>query len=632
MSEADDGLRRLAERWGIDVRHQDAFGQMIDVSAGTLRHILATLGCPAATPAAVQQGLRAPSPNIAHEKKRHRSHRSRCVTMADLGHDRLWGLSVQLYGLRSGRNWGIGDFTDLGDLAEIMASTGAAAIGINPLHALFPAEPGHCSPYSPSSREFLNPLYIDLEAAPEWRAVRSPGRRPATFARDLATVRAAELIDYRLVASLKRQALEALFQRFRDHELAHGTARAKAFLDFVERGGPDLARFACFEALHEHALANDFGWSWQDWPDGLDDPESDGVRRFADAHADRIRFSQFQQWLADEQLGRAQARAKAAGMPIGLYRDLAVAVDPTGAAAWSRQQAIASGVAVGAPPDPFNALGQNWGLAPFSPAGLLADDLEPLAADLGANMRHAGALRIDHVMGLRRLFWIPAGAAPEAGAYVSYPLERMLDVVARESQAQSCIVIGEDLGTVPPGFRRKVAAAGLLSYRLFYFERSRSGGPKPPARYPKEALVSISTHDLPTLQGFWHGRDLAWRERLGLHPSPAAKQAAEQERTRDLDKMASAFSRAGFPLASDDDVRSLTLAAHSYLAATPSRLMMVQIEDLLGEIEQANLPGTVGEHPNWRRRLPIPIEALADQPLFGEIADIMKQAGRSIDG
>jgi 4-alpha-glucanotransferase len=489
MTDDDTALRELAERQGIQIRHKDAFGKQVEVSGETLQKLLRALGCPASTPAEIERALhgRAAPPAAG------RGGRQRCFTMADLGRDRLWGLTVQLYGLTSARNWGIGDFTDLAELAETMAGFGAAAIGINPLHALFPAEPGHCSPYSPSSRQFLNPLYVDLEALPEWREVAPTLLDDVHFAETLKAVRSADLIDYPAVAGLKRRAFEAVFRAFEASELQRSTPRGKAFLAFVEQGGLAVARFACFEALHEHAQEKDLGWSWRSWPDGLGDPASDAVRRFAEEHADRIRFSQFQQWVADEQLGRTQARALAAGMPLGLYRDLAVAVDPAGAAAWSHQQAIAGGVAVGAPPDQFNPLGQNWGLAPFSPAGLLAEEFDPLRADIDANMRHAGALRIDHVMGLMRLFWIPEGAAPEDGAYVTYPLDRLLAVVGEESTARRCLVIGEDLGTVAPGFRRKMAAAGLMSYRLFYFERSRAGGLKAPKHYPENALVSVST-------------------------------------------------------------------------------------------------------------------------------------------
>ncbi len=608
-------LQKRAEAAGLQLRHSDAFGKTIEVSKQTLRHVLNALGT--AFP---------PPPETPARRARPR----RGFTMADLGHDRLFGLSVQLYGLRSRRNWGIGDFTDLATLAAIMADQGAAAIGVNPLHALFPAEPGHCSPYSPSSRQFLNPLYIDPEAAPGWEAVRSEvmGRGKGAFAGDLERARAAELIDYPLVASLKRQALLATFGAFEksDHP-EHATFDA-----FVERGGENLEHFAIFEALHEHALAGGLGWSWRDWSEGLGDPSSEAVLRFADQHTERIRFSQYLQWLADRQLALAQERALAAGMPIGIYRDLAVAVDPSGAAAWSHQGAVVSGVTVGAPPDQFNPLGQNWGLAPFSPAGLHADANNPLRADIEANMRHAGALRIDHVMGLMRLFWIPEGAPPEAGAYMRYPLDRLLAMIGAASRERRCLMIGEDLGTVAPGFRRRMSAVGLMSYRLLYFERQASGALTPPSRYPRNALVSVSTHDLPTLQGFWQARDLDWRDRLGLHPSEAARDAARLDRERDKEVLRRAFDKAGMALGSAPEPDDLTLAAHRYLAATPSRLMMVQIEDVLGEVEQANLPGTIDEHPNWRRRLPVMIEDFSRQPMLRRVAEIMKASGRNIGG
>lgn len=613
MTEDEKTLRQRAERQGIQTEHEDAFGKKVQVSEKTVRHLLNVLGEPS------------DSDVIASGRRR------RCFTMRDLGQSRLWGLSVQLYGLKSRRNWGIGDFTDLGDLAEIMAARGAALIGVNPLHALFPAAPGHCSPYSPSSRQFLNPLYIDPEVVPEWPDVEAALKAEPDFSRNLETARASALIDYPLVASLKRRALETLFQAFDSDVKAANADRRSAFAAYIEQGGTDLARFATFEALHEYAGQKKLGWSWRDWPDGLDDPTSEAVRRFAEQHRERIRFSQFQQWLAEEQLGQAQVLAKAAGMPIGIYRDLAVAVDPSGAAAWSHQGAIATGVNVGAPPDQFNPLGQNWGLAPFSPSVLLAEDLGPLRADIEANMRQTGALRIDHVMGLTRLFWIPEGAPPEEGAYVTYPLDRLLRMVAASSVERQCLVIGEDLGTVAPGFREKMRAAGLMSYRLLYFEQQKSGALIPPARYPRNALVSISTHDLPTLQGFWQGRDLDWRDRLDLHASDDERQTALDDRKRDREHLRQALDKAGMPIGAEPDPSALALAAHRYLAGTASHLLMVQLEDLLLEVEQANLPGTVDEHPNWRRRLPAMIETLADHHLLNEIAGIMKTSGRAFN-
>ncbi|HEX5795467.1 MAG TPA: 4-alpha-glucanotransferase, partial [Geminicoccaceae bacterium] len=320
----------------------------------------------------------------------------RCFAPSDLGHDRLWGLTAQLYGLRSADDWGIGGFSELARLAEQAAGLGAGSLGVNPLHALFPASPDHCGPYSPSSRLFLNALYIDVTAVPEFAecaAAEAMTAAPA-FRERLAAARSASLVDYPAVAALKLPILERLFTWFRERHLADGEAsrRAGSFRAFTSQMGDALRRQACFDALHEHALATGGSWSWRDWPAGLRDPESAAVERFARDHAERIEFHQYLQWLADEQLRQAQERSRAAGMPIGLYRDLAIGVAPGGAMTWANPGVAMVGASVGAPPDIHNPLGQNWGLAPFSPTGLRERAYRPFGDDLRHNMRHAGAL------------------------------------------------------------------------------------------------------------------------------------------------------------------------------------------------------------------------------------------------
>lgn len=535
----------------------------------------------------------------------------RCVQPQDLAPGRrLWGVAAQLYGLRSDRNWGMGDFTDLADLAVRVAGEGGALLGLNPLHALFPAEPGHISPYSPSTRSFLNAAYVDVEAVPEFasdptaRALAAEGADARTALRD------APFVDTAAVVRMKRPVLDALWRVFRDGDLARGGDRADAFRRFRDAGGEDLRRLALFDALHAHFYGRDPSlWSWRRWPDGHRHPDEPGVAAFARAHADAVERNIWLQWIADGQLKAAQDRALSAGMPVGLYIDLAVAEHPDGASAWGRPDVVLAGVSVGAPPDLLNPLGQDWGLSPLSPVGLREAGYAPFVAGLRSAMRNAGAIRIDHVMALTRLFCIPTGRPGSEGAYLRYPLDDLVRIVALESHRNRCLVIGEDLGTVPDGFRPRMRAAGILSYRVLWFERDRAKGFLPPAAYPAEALVTVTTHDLATLPGWWDGRDLAWRARLSFYPDEDARLAEGHERFLDRFRLLDALEAEGLtpegvgreggppPLTSD-----LLAAIYRYLARSEGRLMMVSLEDLAGETEQPNLPGTIDEHPNWRRR------------------------------
>lgn len=551
--------------------------------------------------------------------------------------ERLWGVTTQLYGVRSARNWGMGDLTDLAGLAEQAASLGAGAVGINPLHALFPADANHISPYSPSSRLFLNVLYLDPEAVPD---LDESGDAQAIlgdagFGGELAKTRAADLVDYPGVWRLKLRVLELLFDSFRQRHLAPMTDRARAFLAFKAEMGHALEQHTTFDALHEHVLQTTGAWSWQHWPEPYRRPESAEVAAFAGEHRERIEFFAYLQWLADQQLGGAQARSRAAGMAIGLYHDIAVAVNPASAMTWANPGVSLSGVSAGAPPDWFNPHGQNWVLAPLSPVGLREVGYEPFAQSLRHNMRHAGAVRIDHVMGLKRLFWIPEGASPAEGAYVRYPFDDLVRIIALESVRHQCLVIGEDLGTVPRGFRPAMNRAGLLSCRVLYFERAADGAFLPADTYPRQSLVSVSTHDLPTLRGFWTYRDLRWRELLHRFPDEEAATQARIERDRDRVQLLHALAEAGLlPVGIDPDhppdepPPELVLAVHRFLAGTPGQLLMVQLEDLIGEEEQPNLPGTE-EHPNWRRKVGRGLEELPDEPLVRPIAQAMAAAGRS---
>jgi 4-alpha-glucanotransferase len=553
---------------------------------------------------------------------------------------RRWGLTAQLYGLRSARNWGFGDFSDLADLCRGAAPLGADTVGINPLHALFASEPAHASPYSPSSRAHLDYLYIDVTAVPgfaEDPEIRGPAPEAA-----IAAARAAELVDHAQIAALKRPVLEALYRRFRDRGAR--TPQGRAFREFQKNGGERLLAFATFEALHEHFNHDRYHFSWRDWPAPWRDPKSAEVAKFAAENRDRVGFFQFLQWQADCQLAAAAKAGRDAGLSLGLYRDLAVGVNPNGAAAWADRTLVVPGMAIGAPPDALSRSGQDWGLAPTNPLALRQRGFAPFIAALRANMRHAGLLRIDHVMSLRRLYWVPAGKPASAGAYVDYPFAELLRLVALESQRQRCAVIGEDLGTVPDGFRETLNAANLLSYRITVFERRLDGNFIPPREYEPMAAASAATHDLPTLKGFWLGRDIAWRQKLKLYSDPAAEAADLGNRYRDRWQLLEALERDGLmprerfaeflPL-DDEPVYTLELgeAVLAFLARSRARLMLVQLEDVAGEAEQANLPGTDTTHPNWRRRLSTRLdEILASSEMQRIAALVASERRRSAEG
>lgn len=539
----------------------------------------------------------------------------------DLSEGRHWGLAVQLYTLRSGRNWGMGDFGDLRAVIDRAAELGAATIGLNPLHALYPDQPDRASPYGPSSRRWLNPLYLDIETLPEFTACPEAVARvrdPA-FQQQLAALRATEHVDYAGVAAAKHAILRLLYPAFRQRPA--DDARMKAFQAFRAEHGEALQRQALFEALQGWFRSLDpavHGWS--DWLPGYRHPESALVQAFATEHADDIDFHAWLHWLAVEQLDAVVRHARDRGLKPGLYQDLAVGVDCHGGETWADPDLYAMGARVGAPPDDFSPGGQDWGLPPMIPERLREAAYAPFIATLRTAMRRAGVLRIDHVMALSRLFWVPPGGLPMDGAYVSYPLDDLLGILALESRRQRCAIIGEDLGTVTDELRASLNRAGVLSYRLLYFEKhwDEDGRFKAPDEYPEQALVAASTHDLPPLAGFWTGRDIDWRERLDLFPDPetADRQRAEREADRhrllaalDAEGLLPAGSRADGPFSP-----ALMLAIQQYLARTPARLMMVQIEDLLGQLEQVNLPGTIGQHPNWCRKLAVPIEAWSELP------------------
>ena len=586
MTEDRAALERECALAGIATSYRDVWGVQREVPESTLRALLVELGPLASDPVAAAPG--------------------RCFLPDALKTGaRLWGPAVQLYALRSERNWGIGDFGDLPRLIEHWAARGAGFVGLNPLHALFPHDPERASPYSPSSRLALNVLYIDVEAIEEFGACDAARSlaRSAPFRDRLGALRNAPLVDYAGVASAKFEVLELLYAHFREHSLRRHTQRARDFREFQARGTEQLRRHALYEALQEHFYAADAAaWGWPAWPAEYRDPESAAVAGFCAERSERVEYFEYLQWQAAQQLERAAARCESLGVALGLYLDIAVSVDRGGAEAWANQDHYALGASVGAPPDAYNLNGQDWGLPP----PLRANRHELFARTLREAMRYAGVVRIDHVMGLARLYCVPRGATAREGAYVSYDLDRMLATLALESERNRCMVIGEDLGTLPDGLRPVLGRAGVLSYRVLYFERERSGEFAPPAAYPQAALATVSTHDLPTLAGWWSGTDLEWREKLSLFPTEEQRRAQFDERDADRARLARALEID----AASANTDALALAAHRYLARSPALLLAVQLEDALGVAEQANLPGTAVEHPNWRRKLPEPLEKM----------------------
>ncbi len=623
MSEA---LDRLAQAYGIEPSYINERGETCLASEETKRGILRAMGVPAQNDEQVAQSLEAaPQSNYDHGAI---PGDTPCFMPGWLAKGRAWGITCQLYGLRSARNMGIGDFEDLAQLAEIAAQAGADFIGVNPLHALFYADAGRYSPYAPSSRLFLSPFYIAVD--------RLPGSRSGLDAAAVKSARATKLVDYGEVARLKRNAFEAGYEAFRTASRRSGQAQARAFKSFcVDRGLP-LQRFALYEALSETLVARGHYSGWHTWPAPYRSLDSHAVRRFERENAERIAFHKWLQWVAETQLKRAQQRAKTAGMRIGLYLDLAVGVAPDGADTWSQPGTVVDGARVGCPPDMFNDNGQDWGLAPLSPAALKAKSFAPFEAMLHELMRSAGAVRIDHAMGLTRLYWIPGNARATEGAYVCFPMREMLRRLALISQGHRTVVIGEDLGTVPPGFREAMSEMEIQGYRVLYFEREADGAFRPPQYYTHKALACLSTHDLPTLKGWWHGSDIDEREALGLFSAEhAAHMRTERARDRGVllavlksaDLLPSSLepALAGAAPYPEDLPGDLCVAAHALLARASSRLAAAQIEDLVGVQDQANIPGTVNEHPNWRRKLPIDLSDIPKAALFRDIASVLSQ-------
>jgi 4-alpha-glucanotransferase len=546
---------------------------------------------------------------------------------------RLWGIAVQLYTVRSRSNWGMGDFEDLKSLVRWLAPQGAAFIGLNPLHALAPADPARASPYSASNRHYLNVLYIAIEAVPELRECAAAATRlqmPA-FIERLAGLRAAPLVDYAGVAAAKLEILELLHAEFRARHVPAGTARAEAYRRFIAAGGVALERHALFDAIDEHCRAQlGRASGWTNWPEELREVDGRAVREFAHAQRARVDFYLYLQWLAHEQLESVQRLARELGMPIGLYGDYAVGAHPSGSETWSDRQGYRMGAEIGAPPDPLALKGQGWGIPPPDPVLLEERRLQGFIGLIRDNMRYFGALRLDHVMSLFRLWWVPAGTAPSEGAYVHYPLHQQLSALALESVRHRCLVVGEDLGVVPDEMRRAMPEFGVYHYKVLLFEK-QDGRFKSPQELVRRALATLTTHDMPPLRSYWERLDIELRRELGLYPGPEVEQQVRRERDADRAALLAALEAQGLAPAHPRTAQEpfspeLTTSLHRYLARSSAALAALQIEDLLGMSEPVNVPGTDRQYPNWQRKLTLDLDEIVHRTdLAGQFAAIGRE-------
>ena len=545
-----------------------------------------------------------------------------------------WGFPIQLYALRSKRNWGIGDFSDLKEMIGVAKSFGADIVGINPINVAFMAKPETASPYYSSCRLFLNPLYIDVDAVPEAEKCTALQKyiQSKPFVSALKKVRAERLVDYKAVAKLKKKAFELLFEDFKNA----ADDRKAAFEAFCEKGGRDLQNAALYQVLADYFVGKKKSFGFKSWGKQYASPDTPASLKFAEEQAEKITYYKYLFWLADEQFQAASAESDNQGLAVGLYQDLAVGVAGESAETWGSQELFATELSIGSPPDMFNANGQEWGVAPMRSDVMRDEAYLSYRKVLTANMKRAGAVRIDHVMGLARLFCIPKG---EKGAYLRYNVNDLIGIVALESHRNKCLVVGEDLGVVPGYFREILEKAGILSFRVFRYEQTNEGQYKPLSVYPKTALIAAGTHDMPTLTGFWSGADIETAKEIGLMGDDGRYEQAQALRMKDRYAMVETLAARGLwfisPEAFDEEINGqkvpprLTEVLYSYLASAPCCLLLVQLEDILGQKEQMNVPGTNQEYPNWRCKLPKMTENLYNDENMKRICGVIGQIRQS---
>ena len=537
----------------------------------------------------------------------------------ELKKGRCWGLSINLYSIRSHQNWGVGDFGDLKDIISWLSELGACLVAINPLHAIPNTVPFGISPYSPLSRLYRNYIYLDMSGLKEIKDL-------SMIESTISALREKELIDYEGVASLKLHVLRQDFRRFLEGDYKKGSPHGEEFKRYLAEESEDLELFATYMALSERFGSSD----WQRWPPQYHEPEGIEVTRFREENKDLILFYKYIQWLLDAQHRGLYEHCRDKGLFIGLYHDLAIGAVRGSCDVWADKRLYCLEADLGAPPDDFSPDGQNWGFPPLLPMRLRRTGYGFFIKILRKNMRYAGALRIDHALGLFRQFWIPRGMSPSEGAYVKFPYEELLKIIALESVRNRTMIIAEDLGTIPENVREELKRYRMLSYRVFYFERNY---PEPsfvkPDNYPPLSLAAITTHDLPTIYGFWKGVDIQDRLRLGKYPDQRMAELQIQERQRDRQLIIDALKKEGL-LPQDyklqeDMTEELCFAIYAYLARTRSRIVLVSLDDITGTLKQQNMPGTVDTYPNWRQKTPLMLEEIIQDRRFRKLVEVFKE-------
>jgi 4-alpha-glucanotransferase len=559
-----------------------------------------------------------------------------CYVPEEMEKGRSWGVALNLYSIRSAGNWGIGDFSDLKKTVAWVAGMKGDCVGINPLHAIPNTKPYGISPYSPISRLYKNYIYLNVESIPEVAESKKIQKQIASkkYQQELLEIKETEFIDYERIAALKEKVLRQAFEIFCSDHYLRNTSRGQDFRQYILDEGTVLESFTLFMVLKEHFLKTNNVYAWNDWPKTYHRLSGKAVQTFRKAHEKEVLYYQYLQWLIDCQLREIAEDAHQQGMKIGLYHDLAVGSVGGGSDAWNYQDVIAGDADLGAPPDDFNVNGQNWGFPPFIPEKMKESGYELFIHTIRKNMKYGGAIRIDHALGLFRLFWVPKGLHPKDGAYVSCSSEDLVRIIALESIRNKTIVIAEDLGTIGENVRETLKAYKMLSYRLLYFERNY---PDPsfltPEKYPELALCAVTTHDLPTLYGYWAGRDLQVKKQLGLFRDDDQWQQHLQERERDKKLIISAVKSRGIvpdeypsePSLVPEMTPELCIAIYTFLSLTPCKLLMVSLDDLLGTLNQQNMPGTVDEHPNWMQKTPVTLDAIAKDRRFAVLSGMLKK-------
>lgn len=625
MTERRPRLIALADALGIERGYESALGdRWVSTRDSTREALIAAMGFDASTEAAARRSLerldeeRVPPPAASS---------ARCLDVEErLGGRGVFGIWSNLYSLRSARNAGFGNFGDLSRLVGLAAAEGAAFVGLSPLHATTHRPERFC-PYQPVSRLYRDSLYLDPERIPELATCREAQRRlgSAGFRARLSALRAAPQLDTRAVESALLELLRPLFATFRDGTGSAAQARRRAFAAWRAGEGEALAGFARFEALADHFEAESGERDWRLWPAAYRDAHSDAVRQLALRNAEAVDFHAWMQFELDRQLGEVSREGRDAGLTIGLCADLALGSAGGGSDTWCRPELFARGASVGAPPDAFTREGQDWCFPPLDPGALGRDDFAFFRRLLDANLRHAGALRLDHALGLRRLFWIPEGATPAEGAYVRQPEAQLMSELAGASLRHAALVIAEDLGTVPPGFSEEIQARGLLSTRVLLFERDEQGF-HPAASYPSACLASANTHDLPPLAALSGDSDLELRRRVGQIPDAEAFEVVLEQRQSDREALLERLRAEGGLGPMDTSPDAIAGATTVFLCVTPARLVALMLDDLGGEEEPINLPGVPPErHPSWSRRMRVDLETLFSAPRARTMLDAVSR-------